>query len=75
VWTDWTPWVAAAFAKRHNFSWQALRRTCSTYLTCSAIYGAATPWHAAKRAGHSLAVAESRYADFVRVNPACATLE
>jgi integrase len=75
VWRDWTPGVAAVYAKRHKFGWQALRWTCSTYLTCSAICGAATPWHAAKRAGHSLAVAEGKYAGLVKVDPEARALE
>lgn len=75
VWSKWNPGKAAAYSKARAFSWQTLRRTCSTYLTCSALYGAATPWHAAKRAGHSLSVAESRYAGLVQVDPKAATLE
>jgi integrase len=59
------------------FTWQDLRRTCGTFLTCSpAIYGGASAWMSAKRLGHSVAVAEARYVGAVSdVPPTAKTLE
>lgn len=60
-----------------NFSWQVLRSTCQTFLTnAPGIYGGASAFAAAKRAGHSVAVAEARYAGLVDGIPSSArTLE
>ena len=45
-----------------RFTWQELRRTCGTYLTCApSIYGASSAFLSAKRLGHSVAVAEKHY--------------
>ena len=45
-----------------RFTWQELRRTCGTYLTCApGIYGGASAFLAAKRLGHSVQVAERHY--------------
>lgn len=45
-----------------RFTWQDLRRTCGTYLACSGgIYGSASAYMAARRLGHSIAVAEKHY--------------
>lgn len=44
------------------FSWQALRATCSTFLTnAPGIWGAATVFLSARQLGHSVAVAEKHY--------------
>jgi len=45
-----------------KFTWQELRRTCGSFLTCSpSIYGAASAFLSAKRLGHSVAIAERHY--------------
>ena len=45
-----------------EFTWQDLRRTCGTYLTCApGIYGAASDYLSSERLGHSLAVAKKHY--------------
>lgn len=52
------------------FSWQALRRTCGTYLTNSpGIHGSASAFHSAKRLGHGVAVAEKHYLGTVKGIP------
>lgn len=62
-----TAGVAEAAAKRMKleygapkiFTWQALRRTCGTYLTSAGgSFGAASAYCSAKQLGHSVAVAE-----------------
>jgi integrase len=60
-----------------SFTWQALRRTCGTYLTnAPGIFGAASAYRSAKQLGHSVAVAEKHYLGLVRGIPATArTLE
>jgi len=59
------------------FTWQALRRTCGTYLTnAGGIFGAASAYRSAKQLGHSVQVAERHYVGLVRGIPASArTLE
>lgn len=48
------------------FTWHDLRRTCGTYLACApGIYAGAGAFHAAKRLGHSVTVAERYYAGVV----------
>jgi integrase len=45
-----------------GFTWQALRRTCGTYLTnAPGIFGAASAYRSAKQLGHSVQVAERSY--------------
>lgn len=45
-----------------TWSWQTLRRTAASLLTCSpSIFGAASVFMAARRAGHSVALAEASY--------------
>ena len=52
------------------FTWQALRRTCGTYLTNSpGIFGAASAYRSAKQLGHSVAVAERHYVGVIRGIP------
>ncbi|HEY5372948.1 MAG TPA: tyrosine-type recombinase/integrase [Polyangiaceae bacterium] len=47
--------------------WQALRRTCGTFLTnAPGIFGAASAYRSAKQLGHSVAVAEKHYVDVAR---------
>ncbi len=49
-----------------HFSWQMLRRTCGTFLTCApGIYGGASAFMSARRLGHSVAVAEKHYLGMV----------
>jgi hypothetical protein len=59
------------------FTWQELRRTCGTFLTCApGIYGAASAFLSAKRLGHSVVVAERNYVGALTEIPAEArTLE
>lgn len=54
------------------FTWQQLRRTSVTFTWNMP---GANPHKAAKRAGHSVAMAESRYADLVEVPKTARTLE
>jgi hypothetical protein len=50
--------------------WQALRRTCGTYLTnAPGIFGAASAYRSAKQLGHSVTVAERHYVDVARGIP------
>lgn len=59
------------------FSWQALRRTCGTYVTNSpGIHGSASAFHSAKRLGHGVSVAEKHYLGTVKGIPhAARTIE
>jgi integrase len=59
------------------FSWQALRRTCSTFLVNSpGIFGGASAYMAAKQLGHGVAVMEKNYAGLVHgVDPSLRNLE
>jgi integrase len=51
-------------------NWQALRRTCGTYLTnAPGIFDAASAYRSAKQLGHSVAVAERHYLDVLRGIP------
>jgi integrase len=48
------------------FSWQALRRTCSTFLVNSpGIFGSASAYMASKQLGHGVGVMEANYAGLV----------
>jgi integrase len=60
-----------------GFTWQALRRTCGTYLTnAPGIFGAASAYRSARQLGHSVAVAERHYLGLVRgIPPTATTLE
>jgi integrase len=56
------------------FGWQVLRRTTAAVLTNAAsIYGASSAYRSARRAGHSVVVAERHYVDLLRELPAKAT--
>lgn len=48
-------------------NFQALRRTCGTYLTnAPGIFGSASAYRSAKQLGHSVQVAEKYYVDVAR---------
>lgn len=50
--------------------WQALRRTCGTYLTNSpGIFGASSAYMSARQLGHSVQVAEKHYLGLIRGLP------
>ena len=55
-----------------QFTWEQLRRTCATF---SWNMPGSIPHKAAKRAGHSVTMAEGRYADLVEVPRDARTLE
>ena len=59
------------------FSWQALRRTCSTFLVNSpGIFGGASAYMAAKQLGHGVAVMERNYSGLVHgIDPSLRNLE
>jgi integrase len=58
------------FGAPAGFTWQALRRTCGTYLTnAPGIFGAASAYRSAKQLGHSVQVAEKHYVDVARGIP------
>jgi integrase len=85
VFTDLSAGVLKAAAKRlvrdcsapASFTWQALRKTCGTFLTnAPGIFGAASAYRSAKQLGHSVTVAEKHYVGLVRGIPLTAkTLE
>ncbi len=53
-----------------KFTWQMLRKTCGTFLSCSqGIYGSASAYRSAKRLGHSIEVAERHYVGLIRSVP------
>jgi len=55
------------FGAPDGCNWQALRRTCGTFLTnAPGIFGAASAYRSAKQLGHSVAVAEKHYVDVAR---------
>ncbi len=59
--------LRAEYGAPGPFSWQALRRSCGTYLTnASGIFGAASAYRSAKQLGHSVQVAERHYLGLVR---------
>lgn len=50
--------------------WQALRRTCGTFLTnAPGIFGAASAYRSARQLGHSVQVAEKHYLGLIRGIP------
>ncbi len=58
--------IRAVYGCPSTFSWQAMRRTVSTFLTSAPnIFHASAHSKAAKRLGHSWKIAESHYADDV----------
>ena len=60
-----------------SFTWQALRRTCSTFLVNSpGIFGGASAYMAAKQLGHGVKVMETNYAGLVHgIDPGLRNLE
>lgn len=60
-----------------RWTWQHLRQTCGTYLTCApSIFGASSAFRSARQLGHRVAVAEQHYLGVLRGIPADArTLE
>jgi len=65
------------FGAPAGFSWQALRRTCSTFLVNSpGIFGGASAYMAAKQLGHGVAVMERNYSGLVHgIDPSLRNLE
>jgi integrase len=62
--------LGAEFGAPEGSGWQALRRTCGTFLTnAPGIFGAASAYRSAKQLGHSVAVAERHYVDVARGIP------
>jgi site-specific recombinase XerD len=56
--------IRAIYGAPSTFSWQAMRRTVSTFLTSAPnIFGAASHALSASRLGHSWKIAEAHYAD------------
>jgi hypothetical protein len=61
---------ASAAPSPDVFTWQALRRTCGTFLTnAPGIFGAASAYRSAKQLGHSVQIAEKHYLGLVRGIP------
>lgn len=59
-----------------GWSFQALRRTCGTFLTnAPGIFGASSAYRSARMLGHSVAVAERHYLGVVKVPKDAQTLE
>lgn len=60
-----------------SFGWQALRRTCGTFLTnAPGIFGAASAYRSAKQLGHSVQVAEKHYLGVLKgISAGARTLE
>jgi integrase len=65
------------FGAPPEFTWQALRRTCSTFLVnAPGIFGSASAYQAAKQCGHSVLVMERSYSGLLHgVDPALRDLE
>lgn len=64
------------FGAPERFTWQALRRTCSTYLSSApGIYGGASAFRSAKQLGHSVVVASKHYSEAVQIPHDAKTLE
>lgn len=62
--------LVAEYGAPAGCNFQALRRTCGTYLTnAPGIFGAASAYRSAKQLGHSVAVAERHYVDVMRGIP------
>lgn len=58
------------FGAPKSFTWQALRRTCGTFLTnAPGIFGAASAYRSARQLGHSVTIAEKHYASLARGIP------
>lgn len=67
---------ARAEAIHPEYTFQRLRVTCGTFLTCSpGIYGGASAAMSALRLGHDIQVAQRHYVNQVIVDPTAKTLE
>jgi len=68
--------LIADYGAPPRFTWQALRRTCGTFLAnAGGIWGGASAYRTARQLGHSVQVSEKHYLGVVRVDPAAKTLE
>src|SRR5690606_17293482 len=68
--------LTKSYGAPEGWSFQTLRRTCGTYLTCAPnIFGASSAYQSARRLGHSVAVAEKHYLNVVTVSKEATTLE
>jgi integrase len=67
----------ASYGAPKGWTWQALRRTCGTFLTCApGIFGAASAYRSARQLGHSVAIAERHYVGVLRgIDPGAVHLE
>jgi hypothetical protein len=62
--------LKAEYGAPKSFTWQVLRSTCATYLTCApGIFGAASAHRSAAQLGHSVTVAQRHYVDLLRGIP------
>lgn len=62
--------LRVTYGAPRTFTWQALRRTASTFLVNSTgIFGSASAFMAAKQLGHSVKIMESNYSGIVRGIP------
>ena len=57
------------FGAPEAFTWQMLRRSCGTYITCSGVFGKAGAWMSAKQLGHTVMVAERYYVGAIKDVP------
>jgi integrase len=68
--------LRAEYGAPNGCGFQALRRTCGTFLTnAPGIFGAASAYRSARQLGHSVQVAERHYLGVVHVDPNARTLE
>jgi integrase len=59
--------IVREYGAPQGCGWQALRRTCGTFLTnAPGIFGAASAYRSAKQLGHSVQIAERHYLDVAR---------
>ncbi len=62
--------LVAEYGGPASCGWQALRRTCGTYLTnAPGIFGASSAYMSARQLGHSVQVAEKHYLGLIRGIP------
>lgn len=69
--------LTKTYGAPEEWTWQMLRRSCGSFLTCApAIYGAASAFMSARRLGHGVQVAEKNYLGSVKdISPEAKTLE
>jgi integrase len=66
----------ARYGGPEGWSFQALRRTCGTYLTnAPGIFGGSSAYRSARILGHSVQVAERHYLGVVKIDKEATTLE